>query len=118
VAWRRNGSPVWVGLPADELTAAVDALLTNVFQHTPEGTAFAVAVEAGTNGHRLVVEDEGPGIEATQAGRGTSGAGSTGLGLDIARQAATAGGGDLQVGVGARGGARVTLRFRPVPTTS
>jgi signal transduction histidine kinase len=59
----------------------------------------------------LVVEDVGPGIDAPEAalGRGATRAGSTGLGLDIARQAAEAAGGRIEVGRSALGGARVAV---------
>jgi signal transduction histidine kinase len=42
-------------------------------------------------------------------GRGATRAGSTGLGLDIVRQAAEAAGGRIEVGRSAPGGARVAL---------
>jgi signal transduction histidine kinase len=98
---------VFVALPRDELILAIDALLGNVFAHTPEGTALRVAV----SGHGLVVEDAGPGIRdpATAVRRGVSGAGSTGLGLDIARRVANAAGGRLEIGTSRLGGARVAL---------
>ena len=99
--------PVPVALPRDELILAIDALLGNVFAHTPEGTAFRVAVSE----HGLVVEDAGPGIRdpAAAVRRGVSGAGSTGLGLDIARRVAQAAGGRLEIGASRLGGARVAL---------
>jgi signal transduction histidine kinase len=99
--------PVPVALPRDELILAIDALLGNVFAHTPEGTAFRVAVSE----HGLVVEDAGPGIRdpAAAVRRGVSGAGSTGLGLDIARRVAHAAGGRLEIGASRLGGARVAL---------
>jgi signal transduction histidine kinase len=108
--------PVWVGVAEDILAAAVDALLGNVFAHTPDGTGFAVALRSGSDGAvRLAVTDDGPGFTDHEAGiavaRGSSGRGSTGLGLDIARRAARAGGGDLQIGAAPGGGARVTLTF-------
>src|SRR5690606_34259081 len=39
--------PAPVPLPAAELEAAVDALLGNIFRHTPEGTDFAVTLHVG-----------------------------------------------------------------------
>jgi signal transduction histidine kinase len=105
--------PVFVALPRDELILAIDALLGNVFAHTPEGTALRVTVsERG-----LVVEDAGPGIRdpATAVRRGFSGAGSTGLGLDIARRVAHAAGGRLEIGASALGGARVALALDGFP---
>jgi signal transduction histidine kinase len=60
----------------------------------------------------VAVEDAGAGIDvpAVVLGRGVTRAGSTGLGLDIARRAAEAAGGRLDVGRSADlGGARVAL---------
>ncbi len=102
--------PLPVAVAPDELTAALDALLGNVFAHTPDGTDFAVALLARPGGGaELTVSDAGPGFGAGgPPPRGISGAGSTGLGLDIARRAATAHGGEMRVGTGG-GGARITL---------
>ncbi|MFJ8691196.1 sensor histidine kinase [Micromonospora wenchangensis] len=105
--------PLPVGVPADELAAAVDALLGNVFAHTPEGTGFTVRLTREAAGAVLTVCDAGPGIPAVLVERGASQAGSTGLGLDIARRAAQASGGRLDLGSGAQGGAVVTLRLGP-----
>ncbi|MEV0806675.1 HAMP domain-containing sensor histidine kinase [Micromonospora sp. NPDC050200] len=107
--------PLPVGVAADELAAVVDALLGNVFAHTPDGTPFAVRLAADAGGVLLTVADEGPGLPAGAARRGSSGAGSTGLGLDIADRAARAGGGHLELGAGPGGGAEVRLRLRPPP---
>ncbi|WP_328348170.1 sensor histidine kinase [Micromonospora sp. NBC_00421] len=108
--------PLPVGVPADELAAAVDALLGNVFAHTPDGTGFTVRLTREATGATLVVRDAGPGIPAGLIERGASRAGSTGLGLDIARRAAQASGGRLDLGAGAEGGAVVTLRLGPALT--
>jgi signal transduction histidine kinase len=102
-----------VPLPRDELILAIDALLGNVFAHTPEGTAVRVAVSE----HGLVVEDAGPGIRDPDSAvrRGVSGAGSTGLGLDIARRVARSAGGRLDIGTSPLGGARVALVLDAFP---
>ena len=105
--------PLPVGVPADELAAAVDALLGNVFAHTPDGTAFAVRLAPVDQHVALTVADEGPGIAADSVRRGASQAGSTGLGLDIARRAAQAGGGRLELGQRPGGGAEVVLLLGP-----
>jgi signal transduction histidine kinase len=103
-----------VGVPADELAAAVDALLGNVFAHTPDGTAFSVAlVPRAGGGALLTVADDGPGLSADLARRGASAGGSTGLGLDIARRAARSSGGRMDLSSGPAGGARVTLELGP-----
>ncbi len=105
--------PLPVGVPADELAAAVDALLGNVFAHTPDGTPFAVRLAPVGDQVVLTVADEGPGIAAESVRRGASQAGSTGLGLDIARRAAQASGGRLELGERPGGGAEVVLRLGP-----
>ncbi|MFE0593204.1 sensor histidine kinase [Micromonospora echinospora] len=120
--------PLPVAVSADDLAAAVDALLGNVFAHTPDGTPFTVRLVgapaargavAGSRGEVLLsVADEGPGMPPDTVRRGASTAGSTGLGLDIARRAAEAGGGRLELRTGPHGGAEVLLRLAPpaVPT--
>lgn len=80
---------------AADLEAMLDALLGNVFAHTPSGTAYRVRLvrTSGSNAD-LIVADDGPGIaDETLLERGSSGAGSTGLGADIVRRTAEAAGG-------------------------
>ena len=89
--------PVWVRSADEDLAAALDALLENVVAHTPEGTAFTVRLAPAEEGVHLDVLDDGPGIPATALQRGRSDRGSTGLGLDIARAAAEASGGSLEL---------------------
>ncbi|MEW2376070.1 HAMP domain-containing sensor histidine kinase [Micromonospora sp. NPDC047812] len=109
--------PLPVGVPADELAAAVDALLGNVFAHTPDGTAFAVRLVAAEAGRAaLTVADEGPGMPPGTIDRGASTAGSTGLGLDIARRAAQSSGGRLTLHTAPSGGAEVRLELGPPPS--
>jgi signal transduction histidine kinase len=91
------------------LSAAVDALLGNVFAHTPEGTAAEVMVRATPGGVEVEVADRGPGLPPAAAERGRSGAGSTGLGLDIARRTAEAAGGQLLLADRPAGGASIVL---------
>jgi signal transduction histidine kinase len=91
--------PVLVGVAAADLAAGLDALLGNVFAHTPEGTGFTVRLLARAGGGGVLsVADTGPGFaDVDPVRRGASGGGSTGLGLDIARQTAQASGGTLTV---------------------
>ncbi len=108
-----GGEQALVGLTDKELGAVVDALVGNVFQHTPAGTPIAAAVVRYAGWVTLVVEDGGPGIvnTATALRRGASSRGSTGLGLDIARHAVVATGGTIHVDRGRLSGARIRLRF-------
>jgi signal transduction histidine kinase len=105
--------PLPVRVAAADLGAAVDALLGNVFSHTPDGTPFAVAVRPGADGGAVVtVADAGPGTDPVAIERGISGGGSTGLGLDIARRTASASGGGLRIEA-SPAGTRVTLELGP-----
>jgi signal transduction histidine kinase len=110
--------PAAIGLAADDLAAVLDALLGNVFQHTPDGGPFAVHVVRHAGWITMVVDDAGPGVADPAAAlrRGVSGSGSTGLGLDIARDAVEASGGTIHVERAALGGARIRLRFSEVGT--
>jgi signal transduction histidine kinase len=115
VGGRVAAGPLWVAADADDLADALDALLDNVFAHTPEGTEFAVDLRPlPEGGARLEVSDAGPGLgEVDLTERGRSGAGSSGLGTDIARRVATSSGGGLELGRGAAGGASVVLLLGP-----
>lgn len=108
--------PLGVPLSRGDLEACVDALLANVFAHTPNGTAFSVRLTArSAGGARLVVADRGPGLpHGHQSGvlrRGVSGSGSSGLGLDIARRAAERTGGELRLVTPTAGGLTVEVDF-------
>ena len=107
--------PVMLPLPRSELILVVDAMLGNVFSHTPDGVAFRVTVSPDG----LLVDDAGPGIAdpATAVRRGVSGAGSTGLGLDIVRRAADESGGRLVIARSPLGGARVGILFDTPPSS-
>lgn len=106
--------PLLVPVPAEDLGAALDALVDNVFSHTPDGSPFALRARPGGPGVvRVGVDDGGPGLEGGDAllERGRSGAGSTGLGLDVARRTAERAGGRLVLGRAPAGGAAVTLEL-------
>lgn len=109
--------PALVRSSETDLLALLDVLMDNVFTHTPEGAAVKVSLAAlATGGAVLIVEDGGPGFpEGMQvADRGTSGGGSTGLGLSIVSTTAEESGGGLHVGRSTElGGARVEVRLGP-----
>jgi signal transduction histidine kinase len=113
-----EAGPLRIALTRADLDAAVDALLGNVFAHTPDGTPFAVRIVPDpAGGAVLTVADAGPGPAAGPAvlHRGASGTGSTGLGLDIARRAAERTGGGLELGRSDSGGFQVVLRLGAPP---
>ncbi|MEY9991569.1 signal transduction histidine kinase [Streptomyces sp. V4I8] len=105
--------PVRIPVSRADLAAALDALLGNVFRHTPEGTAFAVDVHNGEDAVIVLVSDAGAGISDPEAamarGRGSGNAGSTGLGLDIVRRLAESTGGDVRIGSSVLGGTEVRI---------
>ena len=112
--------PCLVAAARVDVVAALDALLDNVFAHTPEGRGFEVAVTAGRDGGAtLTVTDEGLGFpDEFVLRRGASRNGSTGLGLDIAQRLARASGGSAQISRNA-GGGKVQLRLGgPVASAS
>jgi signal transduction histidine kinase len=74
---------------------------------------MSVAVRPRDGGGALVaVADTGPGLDAASLERGRSGAGSTGLGMDIARRTAEASGGAMRVTSSPRG-TEVVLELGP-----
>jgi signal transduction histidine kinase len=108
-------SPVPTRIPVAraDLVAALDALLGNVFRHTPEGTAFSVDVHNGGDVVIVLVSDAGPGIPdpAAALARGDTGGrtGSTGLGPDIVRRMAESTGGDVRIGHSVLGGTEIRI---------
>ncbi|GII97224.1 sensor histidine kinase [Sinosporangium siamense] len=115
-AWELIGAsePVPAPVAATELSAVIDALLGNVFRHTPEGSAFTVTLHQGSGMVGILVADAGHGIPDPEIAleRGASGSGSTGLGLDIARRLAESTGGSLRIRTSSWGGAQIQLWLR------
>jgi signal transduction histidine kinase len=115
-----QGRPLTLELPSvacevrvsgEDLTAAVDALLHNVFQHTEDTTAMYVSLrKAPAGGAVLVVADDGLGFPDDRVEtRGRSSAGSSGLGLDIVRRTAEASGGHVRLATSRGGGAFIEV---------
>ncbi|MGH1489587.1 MAG: ATP-binding protein [Acidimicrobiales bacterium] len=98
-----------VAVLEQELAAAVDTLLENVFAHTEEGIPLAIGFGRWGDQARIWVEDGGTGIRAEELATGSSTGGSTGLGLSIAKRTVEAVGGELEIGSGELGGSLVTL---------
>ena len=104
-----------------DLDVTIDALIGNVFAHTPGGCGFNVRAEVRNNATRLIVDDDGSGIKQSDIHRGRSRSlkSGTGLGLDIARRVAEKSGGRLDVTRSPAGGARVVVEFgAPVSSLS
>ena len=103
---------VQIPLRPNDLEAAMDAMLGNVFEYTPEGTPVHVNASVDGKIATLRIEDEGPGFaEGFVPERGSSGGTSTGLGLDIIKKTAQAAGGGLNLSNRPGGGARVEMWF-------
>ena len=114
------GSPVVVAGDERRLRQVLANLLGNARLHTPAGTPVHVTVAADDEGARLVVADEGSGIDAAhrpriferfyRADRSRSRAsGGAGLGLSIVSGVVAAHGGRLEVDSPAEGGTRFTV---------
>ena len=109
--------PMMARIDASDLVDVVDALVDNVFAHTPEGTSLLVALGRDSAGRvRLEVADDGHGLaDLDLAERGRSGSGSSGLGLDIVRRAAIAAGGELHLTTSGVGGTVALVTFAAAP---
>ena len=102
---------VEVAVSREALEALIDALVGNVFDHTSQGTGFSMRTGVDDGLPWLEISDAGPGFsDDSLLQRGRSGAGSTGLGLDIARRTAELTGGRLELSNVPNGG-RVRIWF-------
>jgi two-component system, OmpR family, sensor kinase len=97
-------------------------LLENALQYTPEGGTVAIGVTPGDGQGKLVVEDDGPGLEPgdldalfTPFARGSAarrmGAPGSGLGLAVARWMVESCGGKITVELVQPHGARFLVEF-------
>lgn len=108
---RPDAGPLLVNLSDGDIRECLDILFDNVFAHTPEQAQVRVCVTGEPSRCAVEVSDAGPGLPPDYRGRGDSGSGSTGLGLDIVRRIAQSAGGDLVLGRSDLGGlsAQITL---------
>ena len=103
---RRRGAGSILGDPR-RLARAIGHLLDNAIAATPRGGRVLVDLERSDNGLRLVISDNGPGMDAATLARALEGLktatdGKTaerrqGIGLPLARQLITAHGGRLEL---------------------
>ena len=110
----RREATVELAAARDEIEAALDVMIDNVFAHTPPGTGFALSLTAEARGGcTLAIDDAGSGFGADLIGAGASGSGSTGLGLAIVERLTAKAGGTLTLTDSEMGGARVECWFPP-----
>jgi signal transduction histidine kinase len=102
-----------VALQSADLGALIDVLIENVFAHTPAGIGYRLGVRRQGDGRSvLTVSDAGPGFgDLGVMRRGHSGAGSTGLGLDIVVRTAERSGGGMRIGTSSDGGGEISVVF-------
>jgi len=94
-------------------------LLGNAIRYSPQGSRVRLSVERDGERARVIVADEGEGLDAAQQARlfdkferlGRQGDGGSGLGLYISRRLARAMGGDLTVESTPGEGSRFTLEL-------
>jgi signal transduction histidine kinase len=105
--------PHIVALSRSDLGAMIDVLIENVFAHTPSGIGYEIAVSRRSDGVQvLTIMDDGPGFaDLSVMKRGRSGAGGTGLGLDIVGRTAQRTGGRMDITTSTSGGARIDVLF-------
>lgn len=111
---------------AADLDEGLVSIVTNLCRNAAEAGATVVACALRTEGERVIgsVEDDGPGVDPSIAGRifspgfsskhDASGFGR-GLGLDVVRRIVTARGGSIEVGASSLGGARFAFDLAVVP---
>ncbi len=102
-----------VELQRVDLGALIDVLIENIFAHTPAGVGYRLSVRTQGDGRPvLTISDAGSGFgDLGVMRRGQSGAGSTGLGLDIVVRTAERTGGGIRIGTSADGGGEISVVF-------
>lgn len=103
---------------ASQLRQAVDNLVRNAIEATPDGGVVRVRASRAGRDHIIEVEDSGPGIATDDLPRifdlyFTTKAGGTGVGLAVTHQVVTAHGGTIEVESRPGEGTRMTVRLPP-----
>ncbi|MCY7317095.1 MAG: HAMP domain-containing histidine kinase [Rubrivivax sp.] len=109
--WRARGlqlhlpeAPVMAEVDADLLGSAIGNLLSNAIRYSPHGASIAVHLQRNSDGLRIEVADQGPGVAAADRDRifepfyrgqlqPAGGLAGTGIGLSIVAETAAAHGG-------------------------
>lgn len=125
VRLEREGCEATVSADADKLKQVLVNLVDNAVKFSPQRSEVRLVIVRGSEGLRLTVRDQGPGIAAADAphlfdrffrGHAADTAPGTGLGLAIARNLARLHGGDITLDPAAERGSCFTLRL-PVAAT-
>jgi signal transduction histidine kinase len=99
-----------------QLRQALENLVRNAVDATPEGGEVAVGVRSGRGGHSIEVRDTGRGIDPEHLSKifdlyFTTKPEGTGVGLAVTQQIVTAHGGTLEVESAAGSGTTMTIRL-------
>ena len=110
-----SGAGIAVVDPA-QLRQALDNLVRNAVEATPEGGRVSLAARREGGGHAVEVRDTGRGIEPDHLPRifdlyFTTKADGTGVGLAVTQQIVTAHGGTIEVDSRPGGGTTMTVRL-------
>ncbi len=117
-----SGSPAVVSMDRGKLERVVSNLVSNARRHAGPSARIAVIVTPTTDGARLIVEDDGPGVadelkdtvfEPFQQGPRSAGQPSpgTGIGLTLVAEFVRLHGGTVMIGDVPAGGARFTVEL-------
>jgi len=98
------------------LRQALDNLLRNAIEATPEGGRVEISAASRADGHEIVVADSGLGIGADVLPKifdlyFTTKADVTGVGLAVTQQIVTAHGGTIEVDTSPGAGTRMIVRL-------
>jgi signal transduction histidine kinase len=124
IEFRAVAARALVHASADGLRQVVLNLLDNAVKFGPPGEIVRVSIDKTNDGVRIVVENRGPGIAASdqrrifkpfQRGRATRGAGGAGIGLAVVSQIVASHGGRVEVDPSADTGARLIVTLPQAP---
>jgi signal transduction histidine kinase len=109
-------APVRATIDPSQLRQAVENLIRNAIEATPDGGAVTVAVVTGSRGHAVAVRDTGVGIAPEDLPRVfdlyfTTKAEGTGVGLAVSQQIVSAHGGTIEVESEPGQGTVMTIRL-------
>jgi signal transduction histidine kinase len=120
---RVTGTSAVVRAARADVDRALDSLVENAVNYSPEGSEVVIEVSA----REIAVLDSGPGVapgeeeavfERFHRGRaGRAGAAGTGLGLPIARELMRRWGAEVSIATRPEGGARAAIRFGEVESS-